>query len=111
MVLCYHVLEHVKDDLAAMSEIKRICSTSGRIYIQVPFKEGLLKTVEYDAPDPYCHDHVREYGADFEDRVTASGLKFERRDFGVWLDNDKRQALAAHKAAGVTYICSHGGPG
>src|SRR5882672_8549091 len=37
VVLCNHVLEHVRDDIQAMSEIKRILKPGGWAILQVPF--------------------------------------------------------------------------
>nr|WP_321235640.1 methyltransferase domain-containing protein [uncultured Psychroserpens sp.] len=40
IVICYHVLEHIKADKKAMSELFRILKPNGACYIQTPFKEG-----------------------------------------------------------------------
>jgi SAM-dependent methyltransferase len=82
LVLCSHVLEHIPDDTAAMSEIARVLSLRGRAILQVPFAMRLETTME----DPSVTDlrererrygrpgHVRIYGADYFDRLRAVGL-------------------------------------
>lgn len=109
IILCYHVLEHIKDDVSAMRELGRMCSRHGSIYIQVPMGEGLERTVEFDAPDPYCHDHVRDYGADVEDRIRTAGLEFERHDFSDAVPPSSRILYGAYKAVGTTYVCRPSG--
>lgn len=85
LVLCSHVLEHIPDDAAAMSEIARVLSLRGRAILQVPFAMKLERTIE----DPSLTDerererrygrpgHVRIYGADYFDRLRAVGLEVE----------------------------------
>ncbi|WP_372734344.1 class I SAM-dependent methyltransferase [Nocardioides sp.] len=84
LVICYHVLEHVPDDLAAMREIARVLSPDGVGLVQVPYRPGTLTDEDPDAPEDERlrrfgqADHVRYYGDDFEDRLVACGLAFER---------------------------------
>jgi ubiquinone/menaquinone biosynthesis C-methylase UbiE len=40
LIICYHILEHVIDDVKAMSELHRILKPNGTVLIQTPFKEG-----------------------------------------------------------------------
>jgi hypothetical protein len=79
-IICYHVLEHVVDDLKAMDELARVLSPDGLALIQVPWRPG-LETDE----DPTAStaervrrfgqaDHVRYYGDDFEARLRDAGL-------------------------------------
>lgn len=35
-IVCHHVLEHLNDISSVMSELHRICSSQGKIYIEVP---------------------------------------------------------------------------
>lgn len=80
LVLCYHVLEHVPDDAAAISEISRVLSRAGLALVQVPQKPD-EPTVEDPSADWSERerrfgqaDHVRLYGSDFERRLLAKGL-------------------------------------
>jgi len=40
LIICYHILEHIKDDVKAMSELFRVLKPDGTAIIQTPFKEG-----------------------------------------------------------------------
>ena len=40
IVICYHILEHIENDLKAMKELKRILKPGGKCFIQTPFKSG-----------------------------------------------------------------------
>jgi hypothetical protein len=86
LILCNHVLEHVPDDLAAMRELRRVLKPGGLALLQVPVATRLDKTVE----DPAAatpeerearfgqFDHIRIYtGADYLERLTASGFKVQ----------------------------------
>jgi SAM-dependent methyltransferase len=68
VVYASHVLEHVPDDRKAVSEIYRVLKPGGMAILPVPINPN-GKTVEYDAPRPEEHGHVRAPGlADYFDR-------------------------------------------
>ena len=85
-IICLHVLEHV-DDRKALLELHRVLRPGGQLVIEVPIVEGWATTYE----DPsitttaarHSHfgqfDHVRFYGRDLRDRITAAG--FELSEF------------------------------
>lgn len=83
-LVCYHVLEHVVDDLTSIEEIARVLSPSGVAIVQVPIKpdptdEDVNAPVEERIRRFGQADHVRFYGAeDFERRLNVHGLRFER---------------------------------
>lgn len=80
-VICNHVLEHV-DDRKALAEIYRILSDEGKFVVSVPIVDGWDRT--YENPriiDPHMRelhfgqgDHVRYYGRDFIERLSAAGF-------------------------------------
>ncbi|MBN9615291.1 MAG: hypothetical protein BGO25_03615 [Acidobacteriales bacterium 59-55] len=82
-VICNHVLEHIPDDRAAMSEIFRVLKREGRAILQVPISPELSTTYE----DPTItsrkqrleafgqDDHVRVYAADYIDRLRDCGFE------------------------------------
>ena len=80
LVSCYHVLEHVPDDAAAIAEIRRVLRDSGVALVQVPRKleeptdDGPLVPPESAVVRFGQDDHVRWYGYDFEQRLVAGGL-------------------------------------
>lgn len=80
VVLCSHVLEHVPDDQSAMREIRRVLSPTGWAMICVPMHEGptfedstITGPAEREAAFGQ-HDHVRVYGPDIAERLTAAGF-------------------------------------
>jgi SAM-dependent methyltransferase len=90
VVLCNHVLEHVKDDINALSEIKRVLKPGGWAILQVPFFSPVPEVTFEDnsITDPRERerifgqdDHVRIFGRDYAKRIERSGLKAEENDF------------------------------
>lgn len=87
-IICSHVLEHV-DDKAAISELFRILSPGGRLFILVPVAEGWEHTYEnpqtFDPAGKALHygkdNHVRRYGRDLRDRLAAPGFDVEPASF------------------------------
>lgn len=88
---CCHVLEHIENDKAAMSEIYRILKTNGTAFIMVPeFKELEVTYEDSSVTDPNERekhfgqsDHVRKYGRDFQSKLEKSGFsisKYEGQD-------------------------------
>lgn len=61
-----HVLEHIKNDLAALSEIRRVLKPKGIAIIPVPIIGE--KTIEYFEQNPHENDHVRCPGKDYYER-------------------------------------------
>ena len=105
-IVCYHVLEHIKDDAAAMREIRRVLKPNGLALIQVPFDSTKEKTTEYDVPDPLSHDHVRShYGRDLKDRVAAAGFRFESHDLGKLFPEKVQKKHGFEKESGITFLC------
>lgn len=84
IVICYHVLEHIPDDAAAIRELHRVLSPGGVAFVQVPFHpdrptdEDPSATVEERTRRFGQADHVRAYGRDFDDRLRAAGLGLVR---------------------------------
>jgi len=68
-IFASHVLEHIKNDTAALSEIKRVLKPEGMAIIPVPIMKG--ETVEYALPDPQQYFHVRYIGEDYYERYKA----------------------------------------
>lgn len=74
-IICSHVLEHVADDRAALSELHRVLKSGGTAFILVPTLKG--GTVHHTPPAGGFSpdDHVRDYGLeDFLERLTQAGF-------------------------------------
>jgi SAM-dependent methyltransferase len=85
-VVCSHVLEHVSDDAAAMSELARVTAPGGWCLVMVPLDPGRAATYEDAAITTpagreaafWQFDHVRLYAADIGERLAAAGFAVER---------------------------------
>lgn len=79
-IICYHVLEHIKDDTRAIHELYRVLGTGGRTF----------ESDEHDSTDRamnlklYGHpDHVRRYGEeDFLNKLRSQGFYVLIDNFG-----------------------------
>lgn len=80
-IVCYHVLEHIPDDQAAMRELSRILKPGGLLFLQVPWRRRVVTDEDPSAPVEERlrrfgqDDHVRYYGSDFESRLARNGLR------------------------------------
>jgi predicted SAM-dependent methyltransferase len=70
VIICYHVLEHITEDVKAMTELYRILKPKGTCLIQTPFKEGAIYeddsiTTEEGRLKAFGQkDHVRVYSVE-----------------------------------------------
>jgi SAM-dependent methyltransferase len=75
-IFASHVLEHIADDLKAISEIRRILKPNGIAILPVPLVAET--TIEYPEPNPYEEYHVRAPGLDYFDRYEPYFSKVEQ---------------------------------
>jgi SAM-dependent methyltransferase len=85
LILCSHVLEHVPDDRAAMSELRRVLAPGGLCLVLTPYRPTVTTYEDARVTSPLDRmvafgqqDHVRIYGADLAERLRGAG--FEVRD-------------------------------
>ena len=104
VILCFHVLEHIADDRRAIDELIRLLAPGGRAYIQVPQHRFRRRTVEFEAPDAYCHHHVRDPGLDYYARLERPGIRVRTGDFGAAFPLDFAVTRGMSHATGVTAI-------
>ncbi len=84
-ILTSHVLEHIRDDGAAMAELARTLRPGGQAIVMVPFDPKRERTEEgADIADPaermarFGHPfHFRIYGRDLVTRLTSVGFRVE----------------------------------
>lgn len=105
-VLCNHVLEHVKDDIRAMSEIRRVLKPGGFSIMQVPFFYPISENTfeDFSITDPKERekifgqdDHVRKYGKDYAMRIERAGLKAVEDQFVNEMSETERQKYGLAK--------------
>jgi SAM-dependent methyltransferase len=99
-VLCNHVLEHVLDDIKAMSEISRVLKPGGWAILQIPFFSPVPDATFEDPTitNPKERerifgqdDHVRKFGKDYPQRIERAGLKAVADEFVNKLSDDERK--------------------
>jgi SAM-dependent methyltransferase len=86
LILCSHVLEHVPDDRAAISELRRVLAAGGLCLVLTPYRphrqtyEDPSITAPLDRMVAFGQqDHVRIYGNDLPDRLRRAGFEVEDR--------------------------------
>ncbi len=98
-VLCSEVLEHVWNDLKALSELRRVLKPGGILVLTVPFQK------HYWAEDDEFVEHVRRYDpGELEKKLSDSGfskIKTYKLSGPVerWLT---RKSLQAYRKGGAT---------
>ncbi|WP_338407183.1 class I SAM-dependent methyltransferase [uncultured Flavobacterium sp.] len=88
LIVCYHVLEHVIEDISAMKELHRILKPNGTLLAQTPFKDGEIYedytiTSEQERLKHFeQEDHVRIYSVEgLKNRLTQSGFEVTVKQF------------------------------
>ena len=82
-VICNHVLEHIDDDRAALSEVYRVLRPKRWAIPQVPISYSIQQTLEdntirtaQEREAAYGQtDHVRLYGLDYRGRLESAGFE------------------------------------
>jgi SAM-dependent methyltransferase len=111
-VICSHVLEHVDDDRAAMSELARVLRPGGWLLVLVPLDPGRerthedpsVRTPEEREREFLQRDHVRLYAPDIADRLRDAGFGVEVIDLHAELgaDGAARHGLLA---SDLVFLC------
>jgi ubiquinone/menaquinone biosynthesis C-methylase UbiE len=107
LIICYHILEHVIEDVKAMSELYRVLKPIGTLVIQTPFKEGEIYedyTITSET-ERLLHfgqeDHVRIYSVNgLKKRLENAGFTVTVKQFekDTYLGfSDKEIILFANK--------------
>ncbi len=84
IIICYHILEHIEDDHAAMDELFRVLKPGGTCFVQTPFKEGDI----YEAPSKTTPDErLKHFGQEDHVRIySVNGLRERLRKHGFNTD-------------------------
>ncbi|RDB05537.1 class I SAM-dependent methyltransferase [Runella aurantiaca] len=113
VAFCNHVMEHVDDDIKAMSELYRVLKPGGWAIIQSPQDWSRAETFEDPTiTDPkerekhyWQDDHLRLFGRDYGKRLEKGGFKVTEDRFvmnELSPEEVKRFALPANE---VIYFC------
>ncbi|MDR0913025.1 MAG: class I SAM-dependent methyltransferase [Methanobrevibacter sp.] len=113
-----HVLEHVPDDFKAMKELYRVVKPvspdGGKVIIMAPVFYSLSKTLEkeeYNTPELRSKyygqaDHLRRYGADFDDRLRSVGFDVEIVTDEDLVENKKDIKKMHIETGDKIYVCT-----
>ena len=83
LIWCSHVLEHIPEDRAALSEMYRVLSPGGLLVVQVPVsgasthEDAAIDTRAARLRHYLQEDHVRLYGVDLKERIESCGFTCE----------------------------------
>lgn len=89
IVFCNHVLEHVDNDMKALSELYRVLKKNGYAILQSCIDYSREKTYEDAAivnpkdreREFWQKDHLRLYGMDYSERLMKAGFEVEESKF------------------------------
>lgn len=100
LAICFHVLEHIPDDITALHELRRVLGSRGVALIQSPWRrtaktdEDPLAPPEERAERFGYKEHVRIYGHDIDDRLRECGFEVFRLEAADYLPDDLRHQYA-----------------
>lgn len=113
VTFCNHVMEHVDDDIKAMSELYRVLKPGGWAIIQSP--QDLSKATTYEdasITDPkerekhfWQDDHLRLFGRDYGKRLEKGGFKVTEDRFVMDQLTPEEVKLFALPANEIIYFC------
>ena len=112
VIICNHVLEHVKDYNKVMQEFYRVMKPNGWGIFQVPIDYNNEKTMEdKNITDPkereklyWQSDHLRLFGLDYAQKLRKNGFKVSEYNLTKELNPDLVARYALPKDE-VIYFC------
>ena len=112
VVICNHVLEHVDDADKVMKEFYRVMKPGGWGIFQVPIDYNSSVTIEdRSVTDPrererlyWQSDHLRLFGRDYGDKLTAAGFRVTESNFVNEIDPKLVERYALDKNE-IVYYC------
>ena len=115
VILCNHVLEHVPEDVKAITEFSRVLKKNGWAVLQVPISYDLKKTYEDFSITTKIerekhfgqNDHVRVYGTDYFERLSAGGLKVDPIETERYLTDEEIHKFGVIREEKIFY-CQNG---
>ena len=112
VVICNHVLEHVDDADKVMKEFYRVMKSGGWGIFQVPIDYNNSVTIEdRSVTEPrererlyWQSDHLRLFGRDYGDKLTAAGFRVTESNFINEIDPKLVERYALDKNE-IVYYC------
>lgn len=111
VVLCNHVMEHVRDDIRCMQEIHRVLKPGGWAIIQSPTYDLAVTHEDPSITDPKERervygqdDHLRRYGHDYGDRLRQAGFVVTEDDYVKHLSEEQVRYYALLPEE-IVYFC------
>jgi len=112
VILCSHVMEHIRNDRTAIKEMYRVLKPGGWAIINTPVNFETEHTVEdLELYDPVKQtelfgqpDHVRLYGRDYLTRLSDSGFNVEVIDYPARFTHNERFRFGI-KPEEVIFFC------
>lgn len=88
-VICNHVLQYIRDDRKAMSEVFRVLKPGGWVIFTVPVNYNLQTTFEDDSITEWKErekvfglaEHLRNYGLDLKEKLEGVGFEVSFMDY------------------------------
>ena len=91
---CFHVLEHIEEDVRALAEIGRCLAPGGHLVLCVPTSFELERSLCYGEANPRLNGHWYAYGLDFHERIRAAGLQGRSYRLHECMPPEDRRRLA-----------------
>jgi SAM-dependent methyltransferase len=106
---CFHVVEHVPDDRAALRELARILHPRGRGIFNVPIVFGRRETIAFGRANPFANGHWFEHGEDIVDRLLEAGFSGTGYRLADVVPQELHPRLRLHNE--LIFCLRHPGPG
>jgi SAM-dependent methyltransferase len=111
VIICNHVLEHIREDQKAMQEMSRVLKKGGWAILNTPVDMDAEVTREdITLHDPQKQlelfgqpDHVRVYGRDFLARLSSAGFQTEVINYTSKFNDNERFKYGFKKREDVFY--------
>lgn len=107
LVWCHHVLEQLENDRAALGEIRRVLTASGRLVVSSGVSDE-AHTREFGFRDRNLSGNRRQYGRDYAARIAAAGFRVEPIDYRLDAAQMRRYAIRPSEQA---YVCAKSNDG
>ncbi len=101
LAICNHILEHLKKDGQAISELSRILTNSGILILTVPGDFTQKKTIEHKNTD--SNGHYRHYGKAIIKKLEEHFYKIDSIDLHYF--NNLNKQIIAIKKNDFVFIC------